>query len=146
MGCVFSQVVEMTFKNIPPPLYSPACNPMKIKATLLLCISISVIRYNAGTLILSVSRHLHTSDLLGRSSGIEPCCDTSSSEADSTLVLQANILLSCFPLQHNSVIGTDWTINLNFPVPSGESFNLLGSFYSPAPPRHYKLFLNKYTI
>lgn len=144
MECVLSEV-EMTFKNAPPSS-SPAWNPMKIKASLLFCINISLIRYNAGTLILSVSRHLHTSDSHGGSSGIEHCSDTISFEADSTLVmLQANILFSCFPLQRSSVIGTDWTINLNFPVPSGESFNLLASLYSPVLPLHYKSFLNKHT-
>lgn len=67
-------------------------------------------------------------------------------DVDSTLVvLQAEVLFSSFPLQPNSVIGTDWTINLNFPVPSGESFHLLGFLYSPAPPVCYESFLNKHT-
>lgn len=119
---------------------------MKIKASVLFCINISVIRYNVGTSILSVSRYFHTSDSLGRSSGIEHCSDTISFEVDSTLVvLQANILFSCFPMQPNGVIGTDWTINLNFPIPSWESFNLLDSFYSPVPPLYSESFLNKHT-
>lgn len=57
------------------------------------------------------------------------CSDTISSEADSATVgLQDNILFSCFPLQHHSLTGTDWKINLNCPVASGQSFNLWGSF------------------
>ena len=47
----------MTFKNT--TLYSPACNYMKIKASLLLYINISVIRYNVGTLIFCVKGLSH---------------------------------------------------------------------------------------
>lgn len=129
-----------------PSLCSLACNLMNIKASLLFCINISAIRYNVGTLILSVLRHHLTSDSPAGWSGIEHGSDTMSFEVDPPLVVsQANILFSCFPLQDNRAIGTDWTINLNFPAPSGESLNLPGSFYSAIPPQDYESFLNEYT-
>lgn len=112
--------------TLPDP---PACNPIEIKASLLLCSNISVIRYSVGSTILSVSRYFHAGDSHGRGSGRAHHTDTVSFEVDPTLVeLQANILFRCFALQHNSVIGTDWTINLSFPVLSGGSFNLFLCF------------------
>lgn len=90
--------------------------------------------------------YLYVSDSSGRRSPLSTALTALSFEADPMLVvLQANVLFSCFPLQHDSVIGTDGTINLNFPVPAGESFNLRGFLYSPAPPVRYQSFLNKHT-
>lgn len=108
-----------------PLLVPPACEPMEIKAGLLLCCNISVIRYSVGSTILSVSRHFHTSDSLGRGSGRAHHTDTFSFEVEPTSEeLQENILFSCFALQHNSVIGLDLTIHLSFYNLPERSFNL----------------------
>lgn len=113
---------DLSERTLPDP---PACNPIEIKASLLLCSNISVIRYRVGSTILSVSRYFHASDSHGRGSGRAHHTDTVAFEVDPTLVeLPANILFRCFALQHNSVIGTDWTMHLSFPTPSGGSFNL----------------------
>lgn len=98
----------MTFPNAPLLAPPSACDPMEIKASLLLCSNISVIRYSVGSAILSVSRHFHTSDSLGRGSGRAHHTDTFPFEVEPTSEeLQENILFSCFALQHNIVIGLD---------------------------------------
>lgn len=121
--CVLLSSRDDLSKCTPP--HPPACNPMEIKASLLLCSNISLIRYSVGSVILSVSRHFHTSDSLSRGSGRAHHTDTFSFEVEPTSVeLQENILFSCFALKLNSVIGLDLIIHIFFHNLSQESFNL----------------------
>lgn len=107
------------------PPHPPACNPMEIKASLLLCSNISVIRYSVGSTILCMSRHFHISDSLGRGSGRAHHTHTFSFEVEPTSgELQENILFSWSALQLNSVTGLDLTIHLLFHNLSQKSFHL----------------------